>query len=108
MKNYMVILTLAIISLGLICGGCGSKKAAVDEPAAIQPSVKEAEPVAAAAEPATEVKVESAAEAKAEKPAAPARGHVDGDCTANGRSRSITMKGKWNRSCCFPETAKAI
>ncbi|MHC4291804.1 MAG: hypothetical protein ACYSTR_06280 [Planctomycetota bacterium] len=86
MKNYMVILTLAVISLGLICGGCGSKKAAVDEPAAIQPSVKEAEPVAAAAEPATEVKVESAAEAKAEKPAAPAR---------PTRTRGRGLYGEW-------------
>lgn len=86
MKNYMVILTLAIISLGLICGGCGSRNAAEDEATEIQPPVEAAEPVKAEIEPVVDVKVESAAETKAEEPAAPAR---------PTRTRGRGLYGEW-------------
>ena len=89
MKIHLTLLTLTVISLVLICGGCQSENAAADELTAVQPPTDQAEtmPVEEAEtilvekaetarpeiEPVLDVKVEPAVEPVATETSAPAQ-----------------------------------
>ena len=92
MKNYLVLLSFVMLTLGLICSGCHSQEAAAKESAVAEP-VMESTPAPAAApvEAVAEVQAESATAVETPTPAPTQTPPAQGARRGRGRG----LNGEW-------------